>query len=246
MAFRIPIWLAVLTTAAFTSCGGGMRSVTSTGGPVASGTAQPITVQQLITRSADTPVAVKGLLLVAAGMTRLCGAVLESYPVQCGEPSVELVGLDLAAVHEKTTAQGVTWKEGVVLDLQRMGSGRYAVLGSHTKGSVDIVLGLYSGVPDPRWTLAARQATELATLLARLTRVGGTTSPGGLGYHGFTIVGPDGTLLAFQGKVTRVAANPPYYLDDPDGSVERFLLETARPHLKPNEFAVVRRAISQP
>jgi hypothetical protein len=90
-------------------------------------TGGPITVQQLLERSADTPVAVQGLLHVDQGVARLCGAILESYPPQCGEPSVELVGLDPATVDGTTTAGGVTWKEGAVLTLRRAADGRFGV-----------------------------------------------------------------------------------------------------------------------
>ena len=92
------------------------------------GSPEPITVPQLVERSADSPVAVQGLLHVSSGVTRLCSATLESYPVQCGKPSVELVGLDLAAVPGTTTAEGVTWKEGVVVNVERAGDDRYTVL----------------------------------------------------------------------------------------------------------------------
>ena len=92
----------------------------------------PITVQQLIERSADTPIATQGLLYVVNDVARLCGAILESYPPQCGEPSVELVGLDLAAVDGVTADEGVAWKEGAVLTLQWSAESRYAVIDTGT------------------------------------------------------------------------------------------------------------------
>jgi len=233
-----------------TACGdedsGSGPSASDGGGPVTSGREDPISVQQLVARSADTPVAVQGLLYAGEGVVRLCGAVLESYPVQCGQPSVELVGLDLAAVEGVTTAEGVTWKEGAVLMLERAGAGRFAVVDVEARASVKVVLGLYSGVADPTWTLTAEEASDLAAALARLTRVSGTATAGGLGYHGFSIVGPDGTLVAFEGTVANVGSDPPYYLDDPDRTIERLLLETARTRVKPEEFAEVARALDQP
>lgn len=94
-----------------------------------------ITVEQLMARSADTPVAVTGLLLVSNGTAKLCGEVLESYPPQCGEPSVELVGLDLSRVDGLTTANAVNWKEGMVTTLQRRQDGRFDVLVETESGS---------------------------------------------------------------------------------------------------------------
>ncbi|MBK9179433.1 MAG: hypothetical protein IPM45_07600 [Acidimicrobiales bacterium] len=84
---------------------------------------------QLVARSADTPVAVRGLLHVSPEAVRLCGAVMESHPVQCGQPWVELVGLDVSTIAGTTTAEGVTWRESVVLDVVRDVDGRYRVVG---------------------------------------------------------------------------------------------------------------------
>lgn len=88
----------------------------------------PITVEHLLKRSTDTPVAVQGLLLVNQEVARMCSSIKESYPPQCGEPSVELAGLDLSTIEGTMTAHGVTWKEGAVLTLQRTGDGRFKVV----------------------------------------------------------------------------------------------------------------------
>ncbi|MFC5930275.1 hypothetical protein [Cryobacterium melibiosiphilum] len=89
-----------------------------------------ISVDELVSRSADTPVSVTGLLYDDSSGTRLCGAVMESFPVQCGGPSVDLVGLDMTTVSGTTSDQGITWKEAVVLTVQRTGSGSFTVLSS--------------------------------------------------------------------------------------------------------------------
>lgn len=99
----------------------------STSAPITTA-AGPITVQQLVERSADTPIQVRGLLIDDGGGPRLCDAILESYPPQCGEPSVELVEVDVASVEGTTTAQGVSWKEAAVLTVQRAPDGRFTVL----------------------------------------------------------------------------------------------------------------------
>lgn len=123
MGFHRRTLLAVLLV------GGGMLSLTACAGTGSgAGTSGPITVQQLVDRSAGTPVDVQGLLHVSSGVTRLCAATLESYPVQCGKPSVELVGLDIEAVTGTTTAEGVTWKEGIILNVERTDDGSYTVL----------------------------------------------------------------------------------------------------------------------
>ena len=232
----------VVTTgllAALIGCGSGSD------GPAASDGGGPITVEQLLARSADTPVAVQGLLHVYQGSARLSAAILESFPPQCGEPSAELVGLDLSTVAGTTTAQGVTWKEGAVLNLERAADGRFTVVDSNVGVGVQVVLGLYSGVPDPAWTLNPEQADALAVALAGLTRVAEPAPSGGLGYHGFTIVTSDGTLVAYAGTVLSAESDPPYVLDDPDRTIERLLLDTAQPHVTPEELAVAEAALDQ-
>ena len=105
-----------------------------------------------------------------------------------------------------------------------------------------VVLGLYSGVPDPTWSLTVNEAKELTTLLAKLPRVAGKPPQGGLGYHGFTVNGPHGTLIAYKGAVaTRAGGNG--HLSDPKRTVERFLLETARTHVTRAEYAAAQQGI---
>ena len=110
---------------------------------------------------------------------------------------------------------------------------------------VQVVLGLYSGVPDPAWTLTTEQANELAAALAGLPRVDGLAPSGGLGYHGFTIATADGSLVAYAGKVLSVDSDPPYVLDDPGRTIERLLLDTAQPHVTTEELRVVADALDQ-
>jgi hypothetical protein len=111
-----------------------MGSCSDDGGRNGAPSGQAITVDQLVARSSDTAVAVRGLLLVSNGTARLCAAVLESYPPQCGEPSVELVGLDLASIDGLTTANAVTWKEGMVVTVQRRQDTRFDVVTEPASG----------------------------------------------------------------------------------------------------------------
>ncbi len=173
------------------------------------------------------------------------GAILESYPPQCGAPSVELVGADIGAIDGTTTVEGITWKEGAVLNLERAPDGRFTVVDAAAEQAVQIVLGIYSGVPDPTWALTAEQAEELAAALAGLTRVDTIAPIGGLGYHGFTIVDADRTLVAYAGKVGSAQGDPDV-LDDPGRAVERLLFRTAGPHLTPDELDVVAEALDVP
>ncbi len=111
---------------------------------------------------------------------------------------------------------------------------------------VQVTLGLYSGRADPTWTLTDAEAASLDAALAGLSEVIGTPPVGGLGYHGFAIERPAGTVIAFDAAVAPPGDGERTYLADPDRTIERLLLETARAHVSGNELTEVERAISAP
>jgi hypothetical protein len=63
-----------------------------------------------------------GYLVGTDGETRICEALAESYPPQCGVHSYRVVGLDVRAVEGTEEASGVSWTQhrvtlrGVVAD----------------------------------------------------------------------------------------------------------------------------------
>ena len=64
----------------------------------------------------DDIVAVTGALFIDAdGTVRLCDAIAESFPPQCGGERIIVEGLDLANVTGLEEANGVRWAEGVTL-----------------------------------------------------------------------------------------------------------------------------------
>jgi len=113
-------------------------------------------------------------------------------------------------------------------------------------GAVSVVLGLYSGRSDPEWTLTAEQAATVGGLLAALPDSSGTPPVGGLGYHGFTILLPGGALVAFRGVVAPPGDGQRTVKVDPNQTIERYLLETSRPHVTAGEFAAVERDLRGP
>jgi hypothetical protein len=63
----------------------------------------------------DDIVNVTGALFVDAdGTVRLCDAIAESFPPQCGGARIEVTGLDLDTI-ELQEANGIRWAEGVTL-----------------------------------------------------------------------------------------------------------------------------------
>lgn len=52
----------------------------------------------------------QGFVVARDGVAKLCEALLESFPPQCGEPSLEIANPELLGA-ELTTAQGVSWTD---------------------------------------------------------------------------------------------------------------------------------------
>lgn len=111
---------------------------------------------------------------------------------------------------------------------------------------VVVTLGIYSGRPDPAWTLTRVEASTLSDMFASLANVTDTPPVGGLGYHGFTIALPSGIVVAYHGAIAAPGAGPRVMKSDPGRSIERFLLETSRSHVTPDEFAIAQLAIGAP
>ncbi len=88
-----------------------------------------LTIEQAIAFGSAETVAVKGVLIAPAGEPpRLCGAVLESYPPQCGEPSLVLRGLDPASVEGVVTVNEVSFTEDEVTFLGIVRDGKILAL----------------------------------------------------------------------------------------------------------------------
>ena len=67
-------------------------------------------------RTTDDMVLVTGALFIEDdGTVRLCDAVLESFPPQCGGDRLVVEGLDLDVIADLQDANGVRWAEGVTL-----------------------------------------------------------------------------------------------------------------------------------
>lgn len=111
---------------------------------------------------------------------------------------------------------------------------------------VVVTLGIYSGRPDPAWTLTVEQAAALGAALAALPDTTGTPPVGGLGYHGFAITGQDINAVAYLGMVAPPGDAPRPMKTDPGRSIERCLLQLSRSHVTPGEYAIAEAAIVGP
>ncbi len=96
---------------------------------------------------------------------------------------------------------------------------------------------VFSGRPDPSWTVSADIAFELVHGWEQLTpRVAPVAEPPPLGYRGCRLLAPDGRQWrAFDGVVTMEHGpqGSREMRDDPTRSFERTLLATAPPGLLP-------------
>jgi hypothetical protein len=74
-----------------------------------------VAIGDVLGTDVDVEVRVRGPVFRMAGTTRICSAILESFPPQCGEPSLVVEGWDIDADERARTEGGVTWVESVEL-----------------------------------------------------------------------------------------------------------------------------------
>jgi hypothetical protein len=105
---------------------------------------------------------------------------------------------------------------------------------------------IYSGVPDPDWSLTQEDLDALTEIAAGLTPQVGLPPEGDLGYRGFRVTGPQGTWRVNDGVVMTPETAPDASLADPDRLVERYLLASglAREALTEDEAAIVDEALA--
>lgn len=88
--------------------------VPSSGGVVQAGGGPGISVSEALASKLDGPLLVNGALVVDGTGARLCTVLRESFPPQCGSPSLVVKGLDTAAIRFQQ-ASGVRWVEATQL-----------------------------------------------------------------------------------------------------------------------------------
>lgn len=103
---------ALVTAAALAGCGGGSEGeqAPSAGAPIPGG---GLSVGEAIASDLDGPLMVRGYLIERDGELRLCEAILESSPPQCGEPSLRVEGARPAASEEPASILGEV-EDGVI------------------------------------------------------------------------------------------------------------------------------------
>lgn len=102
---RVALLLSLLVLA---GCGGNEdtradSTVPSAGAPIPGG---GLSVREARDSDLDGPLMVRGYLIERDGELRLCEAILESSPPQCGEPSLRVEGPAPAASEERVSLLG--------------------------------------------------------------------------------------------------------------------------------------------
>jgi hypothetical protein len=103
----------------------GAKSTTSTTGEVSDGV--PASIGGVIDGAITGDINVLGFVVIEPSGVRFCASLAESFPPQCGEPSLDLVDLDPAVV-ELEEAQGVQWTDDIVVLLGRYSDGSFTVI----------------------------------------------------------------------------------------------------------------------
>ena len=112
---------------------------------------------------------------------------------------------------------------------------------------VEIELDIFSGMPNPTWTLEEAQADSFVRQMGLLAPTSAAALSGRLGYRGFIVQvadGPDLQLIRIQsGIVHIIQAATTAYRNDKDRGLERWLLRTGMPYLKKELLDIVEREL---
>ena len=104
------IVLLLACAAMLAGCGSGGEPA-ATQSPPAAGAPAPgggLSIEEATASDLDEPLMVRGYVIERDGELRLCEAILESHPPQCGEPSLRIVanGVPVAPSEEPTSLLG--------------------------------------------------------------------------------------------------------------------------------------------
>jgi hypothetical protein len=109
----------------------------------------------------------------------------------------------------------------------------------------EVQLDIFSGMPNPTWILTNAEADSFEKQLAALPRTPARELSGKLGYRGFIVQCTQANnvqLIRIQNvaiHISKGATN--VYVSDKDRELERWLLNTGRPHLKNEIFQIAER-----
>jgi hypothetical protein len=113
----------------------------------------------------------------------------------------------------------------------------------------EVELDIFSGMPNPKWMLTETEADSFLKQLAELPRISARKLLGNLGYRGFNVTcahGASTQVIRIQNGTVHISADVAnVYANDENRELERWLLGTAKPHLKDELFKIVEREFSR-
>ena len=111
----------------------------------------------------------------------------------------------------------------------------------------DVELDIFSGMPNPTWILTNAEVDSLVKQLAALPRTSARELSGNLGYRGFIVRvtnGADTQLIRIQNGTVHISRGVTnIYACDVERALERWLLNTGKPHLKSDLVEIVEREV---
>lgn len=111
-----------------------------------------------------------------------------------------------------------------------------------------VTLNIFSGRPNPTWTLSTKNANQLVTKISELPKSNSTSSIDGLGYNGFQIefthsASRKSSITSNKGLVVYNVNGTNYYFTDSQRLVEKFLLESGKSTLNSQLYQTVKAEI---
>ena len=139
-----------------------------------------------------------------------------------------------SAAWGRTPLRGA-WTGLLVLGLGLLAGTAPACSAPTSEGGGEMVVQaeLFSGRPNPEWTLTAGETGEMRHLLDRLSAARAGRLADGLGYRGFVVFGTEAALpgcdeIRVQGaQVVAHCGGADRWMADPDRALERWLAATA-------------------
>jgi hypothetical protein len=112
---------------------------------------------------------------------------------------------------------------------------------------IQVEMMVFSGRVNPRWSLTAQEQARVHELLAQAAPGAAQPIEGQLGYTGFNLTLQTATerimLRIYAGAMMYTdSSGATFYQDDRRG-LERFLLETSKPHIDPALYQTIRETL---
>lgn len=111
----------------------------------------------------------------------------------------------------------------------------------------EVELDIFSGMPNPTWILTDAEAESFLKQLPALPPTSAGELSGNLGYRGFIVQCTQGNatqLIHIQKGIVHISEGATnVFADDEARRLERWLLNTGRPHLKDDIFQIVEREL---